>query len=59
MERAIAQARQSGSAPGKVSPKVGARVVVRDGVLLGEAFRRELAPETTAEPSIAAAHIGI
>lgn len=42
MERAIALARLCTSEPGKVSPKVGA-VVVRDDVILGEAFRGELA----------------
>ena len=42
MERAITLARQSHSEPDKVSPKVGA-VVARDGVLIGEAFRGELA----------------
>ena len=42
MERAIALARQSVIEPGKVSPKVGA-LVVRDDMILGEAFRSELA----------------
>ncbi len=48
MERAIALARLSESEPGKVSPKVGA-VVVRDGIVLGEAFRSETAPGDHAE----------
>ena len=43
MERAIALARQCESELGKVSPEVGA-VVAGDGVVLGEAFRGELAP---------------
>lgn len=48
MERTIALARRSESEPGKVSPKVGA-VVVRDDVVLGEAFRGETAPGDHAE----------
>jgi pyrimidine deaminase RibD-like protein len=48
MERAIALARKCQSEPGKVSPKVGA-VIARDGVLIGEAFRGELAPGDHAE----------
>lgn len=48
MERAIMLARQCVSEPGRVSPKVGA-VLVRDGVLLGDAFRGELSPGDHAE----------
>lgn len=48
MERAIALARLCESEPGKVSPKVGA-VVARDGIVIGEAFRGELAPGDHAE----------
>jgi pyrimidine deaminase RibD-like protein len=43
MERALALARSCESERGRVSPKVGA-VVARDGKVLGEAFRGELAP---------------
>jgi pyrimidine deaminase RibD-like protein len=48
MERAVALARQCVSEEGRVSPKVGA-VVVRDGAVLGEAFRGELASGDHAE----------
>jgi pyrimidine deaminase RibD-like protein len=48
MQRAVALARQCVSEPGRISPKVGA-VVTRDGVVLGEAFRGELAPGDHAE----------
>jgi pyrimidine deaminase RibD-like protein len=48
MERAVALARRCESEPGRVSPKVGA-VVARDGGLIGEAFRGELAPGDHAE----------
>ncbi len=48
MIRAIALARRCESEPGRVSPKVGA-VLVRDGTVLGEAFRGECAPGDHAE----------
>ena len=48
MERAIELARGCVSEPGRVSPKVGA-LVVRDGRVLGQAFRGELAPGEHAE----------
>ncbi len=48
MERAIRLARDSTSETGRVSPKVGA-VVVRDDVVIGEAYRGELAPGDHAE----------
>jgi pyrimidine deaminase RibD-like protein len=48
MLRAITLARRCRSEPGKVSPKVGA-VIVRDGRMLGEAFRGELSPGEHAE----------
>jgi pyrimidine deaminase RibD-like protein len=48
MERAIALARKCESEPGRVSPKVGA-VVAHEGVVIGEAFRGELAPGDHAE----------
>jgi pyrimidine deaminase RibD-like protein len=43
MQRAVALARQCESEPGRESPKVGA-VAARDGVVVGEAFRGEVAP---------------
>lgn len=48
MLRAIELARKSVSELGKVSPKVGA-IVVRDGVIVGEAYRGELAAGDHAE----------
>jgi pyrimidine deaminase RibD-like protein len=48
MERAVSLARESESEQGKVSPRVGA-VVARGGVVIGEAFRGELAPGEHAE----------
>src|SRR2546426_5748719 len=48
MVRAIALARRCKTEPGKVSPKVGA-IVTRDGMVIGEAFRGELAPGEHAE----------
>lgn len=48
MEMAIAAARRCISEPGKVSPRVGA-VVAREGRVLGQAHRGELAPGEHAE----------
>jgi pyrimidine deaminase RibD-like protein len=48
MERAIELAHQCLSEEGKISPKMGA-VVVRDGVVLGEAYRGEHHPGDHAE----------
>lgn len=49
MERAIKQARNCESEPGRISPKVGAVVVDERGNLLGEAYRGELKPGEHAE----------
>ena len=48
MLRAIDLARKCKSEPGKISPKVGA-VIARGGVVIGEAFRGELAAGEHAE----------
>lgn len=48
MELAVEQARQSEGEPEKISPKVGA-VIVRDGAVLGKAFRGEQTPGEHAE----------
>lgn len=48
MERAIELSRKCVSEEGNVAPKVGA-IVARDGVILGEAFRGEMAPGEHAE----------
>lgn len=57
MERAVALARQCVSESGRISPKVGA-VVAKDGVVLGEAFRGELAPGDHAEYTLMERKLG-
>ncbi|MUL49270.1 hypothetical protein FZI85_10290 [Mycobacterium sp. CBMA293] len=57
MERAVALARQCVSEEGRISPKVGA-VVSRDGVVLGDAFRGELAPGDHAEFTLLETKLG-
>ncbi len=57
MEQAVAVARRCVSEEGRISPKVGA-VVVREGVVLGEAFRGELAPGDHAEYTLLETKLG-
>jgi hypothetical protein len=58
MMRAIDLARRCENDPGRVSPKVGA-VLARDGMVLGEAFRGELAIRGRGELRLRAARIEI
>jgi pyrimidine deaminase RibD-like protein len=57
MERAVALARRCVNEEGRISPKVGA-VVAREGVVLGEAFRGELAPGDHAEFTLLETKLG-
>jgi pyrimidine deaminase RibD-like protein len=57
MERAVVLARQCVSETGRISPKVGA-AIARDGVVLGEAFRGELAPGNHAEYTLLETKLG-
>lgn len=56
-ERAVALARECHTEAGRISPKVGA-VIARDGVVLGEAFRGELAPGDHAEFTLLESKLG-
>jgi pyrimidine deaminase RibD-like protein len=57
MIRAIDLARKCKSEPGNISPKVGA-IVVRDGRILGQAFRGELSPGEHAEFTLLEGKLG-
>jgi pyrimidine deaminase RibD-like protein len=57
MEHAVTLARQCVSEEGKISPKVGA-VVARGALMLGEAFRGELAPGDHAESTLLESKLG-
>jgi pyrimidine deaminase RibD-like protein len=57
MEHAVTLARQCVSEEGKISPKVGA-VVARGALMLGEAFRGELAPGDHAELTLLESKLG-
>ena len=57
MERAIVLARQCVSETGRISPKVGA-LAARNGVVLGEAFRGEIAPGDHAEYTLLETKLG-
>jgi pyrimidine deaminase RibD-like protein len=57
MLKAIELARHCESEPGRVSPKVGA-LVVKDGVVIGEAYRGELSPGEHAEYTLLERKLG-
>jgi pyrimidine deaminase RibD-like protein len=57
MERAVALARQCVNEEGRISPKVGA-VIAREGVVLDQAFRGELAPGDHAEFTLLETKLG-